>query len=342
MKGRKRVKVVLVGTDSLHGKEMKNVLSKKKFPLGKIDFFDPDVESEYSKLTQFRGEAKVIYPLDKNSISMADLVFLAANKSISREYGILASKAKFRAIDLCGAFNDEEKIPIVVAGVNDDIILSEKFGLIANPHPVTIILSHLFHPAVKKFGLVKAIAFVLQPVSAFGDNGIKELASQSVAVLSSSSFSKKVFKAQIAFNLLSHTEAIDKNGVSSIERQIISEIRRVLESSSFPISLSVVQAPVFHAYSIMTYLELEKKASILALENLFKKSPYFKLSPLSLSSPVSSVLVVGKDKIFIGPIKKEESFPNGFWVWAVADNLTCGSALNAFEIAEKSFFASSA
>jgi aspartate-semialdehyde dehydrogenase len=46
-------------------------------------------------------------------------------------------------------------------------------------------------------------------------------------------------------------------------------------------------------------------------------------------------LVAGKDKIFVGQLKKDEALPNCYWLWAAADNLTRGSALNAYEIARK-------
>ena len=330
----KKPRVVLVGTDTMRGNELKNILSKKSFPLEDIDFFDPDVDEEYSKLTQFRGEPKVIKPLDKDSIQRADLVFLAADKNVNQEFGRLTRKQKMIAIDLSETFNADEKIPIVVSGVNDEIVAREKPALIANPHPVTVILSHLFHAVLGEFGLLKAISFILQPVSAFEKSGIDELADQSYALLSSSTLSKKVFKEQIAFNILSHTEKADRNGFSSVEKQITSEIRRVLSSHDFPFSLSVIQAPVFHTYSIMTYLELERNADIQDLKDIFRKCPFFKFSAPALPSPLS---VSGEEKICIGQIKKELSLPGSFWIWAVADNLTRGSALNAFEIAKKIF-----
>jgi len=333
MSGKKKLRLALVGTDSMRGKEIKNVLGRKKFPLKDIDFFDPDVKEEYSKLTNFREEPQVVHHIDKDSLLNADLVLLAAGKEVNRRFGILARREKrFQAIDLSETFNTEEKVPLVVAGVNDEIIGKEKPSLIANPHPVTVVLSHLFHIILKKFGILKAISFVLQPVSAFEESGIRELANQSFSLLSSSSMSKKVFKEQVAFNILSHIEQLDKNGFSSVERQITSEVGRVLSKSDLPFSLSLVQAPVFHTYSIMTYLELKKKADISGLRNLFKESAFFKLSPSSLSSPVS---VAGKEEIFVGQIKSDESLPNSFWIWTVADNLTRGSALNAFEIAKK-------
>lgn len=335
MSARKKLNLALVGTDSMRGKEIKEVLSQKKFPHEKIDFFDPDVEEEYSKLTDFLGEPKVIRHLEEESLLSSDLVFLASDKAINRKYAKLAQKQKYRAIDLSETFNSEKEVPVVVAGINDEIILKEKPDIIANPHPVTVVLSHIFYLILGKFGMHKAVAFVLQPVSAFEESGIEELANQSVAILNGVSLPKKVFKAQIAFNLLSHTEPMDKSGFSSVEKQIMAETKRVLKRWNFPLTLSIIQAPVFHSYSIMTYLELKKKTSIQPLENLFKKSPYFEFISPSPASPASCVTVAGKEKIFIGQIKREKSLPQSFWIWTVADNLTRGSALNAYEIAEK-------
>ena len=68
MNGKKKLRLALVGTDSMRGNEIKNVLSRKAFPLKDIDFFDPDVKEEYSKLTDFREEPRVIHHIDKDSL----------------------------------------------------------------------------------------------------------------------------------------------------------------------------------------------------------------------------------------------------------------------------------
>jgi aspartate-semialdehyde dehydrogenase len=340
MSRKKRVRVALVGPDTFRGKEVKEVLEEKKFPLERIDFFDPDVKEAYSKLTEFQGEPRVVLPLDKELIEGSDFVFLAADSKTNRSIGHLAAKKRFMAIDLNETFNREKKIPLVVAGVNDRTVLQKNPSLIANPHPVTIILSHILSVIIKKFNLVKAVVFVLQPVSAFDDSGIEELASQSFAVLNGAAVTKNTFRTQVAFNLLSHTESPDKDGFSPTEKQILSELGRVLGIEDLPLSLSIIQAPVFHTYSIMLHLELDKRAGIQDIVNLFSASPNFKVSPPSAYCPVSSVHVAGEDKIFVGQIKKETARPNTFWVWAVADNLTRGSAVNALEILQDLFLSS--
>ncbi len=104
-KSKPAFRVALIGTDSLRGQEIKNLLSVKRFPLTSIDFFDPEVEEEYSKLTQYRDEPKVIHHLDARALEGFDLVFLAASEETSRTYGRLASEKGFQAIDLTGAFS---------------------------------------------------------------------------------------------------------------------------------------------------------------------------------------------------------------------------------------------
>jgi aspartate-semialdehyde dehydrogenase len=333
MNTKKKFRVGLIGTDTMRGKEIKSMLSVKRFPLTRIEFFDSDVREEYGKLTQFQDEPRVIHHPDPGLLEGLDLLFLAADRETNRTYGMMAKKKKFQAIDLEETFADREEIPVVVAGVNDKVMANKRLPLICNPHPVTIILSALLHRLVPKFGVSRAVAFILQPVSAFDKSGIDELASQSAALLSGASPKKKVFKEQIAFNILSHTEVPDANGFSSGERQIITEVKRVLSLPDLAVSLSIIQAPVFHTYSIMAYVELAREASIKDLENLYRGDPLFKIKAPGTSCPVSAISIAGKEQIFIGQIKKEAALPKAFWIWTVTDNLTRGSALNALEIA---------
>jgi len=326
-------RVALVGTDSLRAQEIKNVLAEKKFPLTSIEFYDPDVKEEYSKLTEFAAEPKVIHHLDLSLLEGLDLVFLAADEATNRRCGELALERQFRAIDIHQTFSAEERVPVIVAGVNDHLLFHQDFFLVANPHPVTIMLSHLLHLLMPHFGLVRALAFILQPASAYGESGIEELANQSVSLLSSRAIKKKVFREQVAFNLLSPVEITGPGGFSADERLILTEVRRVLGLPLLPISLSIVQVPVFHTYAIMMFIEFEKSAQVKEVEALFQSRPPFRLASSKRRSGVNSVNVAGKEEIFIGQVKQEELFPSGFWIWALADNLTLGSALNALEIA---------
>ena len=333
----RKPRLALVGSDSLKGREILSVLSAKKFPVASFELYDADVEEEYSKLGQFRGEAKVVHALTPAALEGLDLVFLAADAKTSLRYGRLAAEKDYRALDLGENFNADGNVPLVVAGVNEDVIRMTKPPLLANPHPAAIVLSHLLSALGTGFGVAKAVAVVLEPVSAYAEEGIQELAEQSYALLGSTAMCKKVFPDQVAFNLLARTAKPERNGFSPLENRVAAEVRRILSPADAPLSLSIVLAPVFHTYSIMTHVELAGDVPAAEVEGCLKMNDAFRLATAGETGTISPATVAGKDRIFVGPIKKDPAIPRSFWVWAVADNLTVGSALNAYGIARALF-----
>lgn len=336
-KENRQLRVALIGTDSLRGQEIKNLLAASNFPLKTIEFYDPDVEEEYSKLTDFKEEPKVIHHPDAYLLEGLDLVFLAADRETNRRFGYLAREKGYRAIDLGESFADDPQVPVVVAGVNDSVLRGTPPQIISNPNPVSILLSHIFSSILKNYHLRKAVTMVLQPVSAYENEGIEELAEQSYALLSSSSLNKKVFQEQIAFNFLPAVDQPESDGFSSKEKQIRMEIERILPAADFGFTLSLVQAPVFHVYSLMLFIELGEQPEIRDLESCFGDREIFSLVPAGARDQISNIRVSGQDKIYVGHIKKDSSIDRGYWLWAAADNLIVGSALNALNVARKLF-----
>jgi aspartate-semialdehyde dehydrogenase len=326
-------RLALVGSDTLKGKEILSVLALKKFPLASLELFDPDVEEEYSKLSQFRDEAKVVHALSPAALEGLDLVFLAADAATNSRYGRLASEKDYRAIDLSETFNDDEKVPLVVAGINDAGLRKAQPPLVANPHPAAIMLSHLIATLQSGFGVARAVAVVLEPASARAEEGIQELAEQSTALLGGGTVGGKDPSDRLAFNLRTRAVRAGRKGSLPLESRIGAEIRRVLGLEELAVSVSVVLAPVFHTYSIMAHVELSREASAAELKACFQANDVFWLPAPGDEAVVSSTSVAGKDRIFIGEIKKDPALRKSLWLWAVADNLTVGSALNAYGIA---------
>ena len=93
----RKPRLALVGSDSLKGKEILSIFAARKFPVATFELYDPDVEEEYSKLSQFRGEAKVVHALTPEALIGLDLVFLAVTAGF-----FLLGLAYLRACDhLC-------------------------------------------------------------------------------------------------------------------------------------------------------------------------------------------------------------------------------------------------
>src|SRR5512137_1217190 len=247
----RKPRLALVGSDSLKGKEILNVFTARKFPVASFELFDPDVEEEYSKLSQFGGEAKVVHGLSPAALEGLDLVFLAADAATNLRYGGLAAEKGYQAVDLAETFNADDKVPLIVAGVNDAGLAKARPPLVANPHPAAIMLSHILATLRAGFGVSRAVSVVLEPASAYAEEGIQELAEQSTALLGSGSACHHVFPASLAFNLLARSSRSERKGAVPLETRIGVEVRRVLGPEDLPLSVSVVLAPVFHTYSIM-------------------------------------------------------------------------------------------
>lgn len=329
----RKPRLALVGSDSLRGKEILSVLAEKRFPVASLELFDPDVEEEYSKLGQFRDEPKVVHGLSPAALEGLDLVFLAADTATNLRYGRLAAEKDYAALDLAETFNDDASVPLVVAGINDAGLKKKRPPLVANPHPATIVLAHLLAPLRSAFGLARAVSIILEPASAYAEEGIQELAEQSTALLGSGDACNKVFPESLAFNLLARTAKAERKGFPPLETRLGAEVRRVLGPEETPLALSVVLAPIFHTYAIMTHVELDRQASAADLGACFQAGDMFRLPGQGEDRPISPRAVAGKDRIHLGEIRKDPALPRGFWIWAIADNLTVGSALNAYGIA---------
>ncbi|HRD01636.1 MAG TPA: Asd/ArgC dimerization domain-containing protein [Candidatus Saccharicenans sp.] len=331
----RQFRLALIGTDSLCSREIREALASDPLPLKSIEFYDPGVEEEYSQLTEFKGEARVIHHPDAYLLEGLDLVFLVADRETNLKFGRLAKDKGFRAIDLAGTFRGDSEVPAVVSGVNDQILDNKEIFLVANPHPISIILSQVLSTLANLAPVVRSAAVVLQPVSAYDYGGIEELAEESFTLLSSGNYERKIFPEQIAFNSFPLSEKMGPDGYSLKEEQVKQEIKNILAGKNINLSLSIVQVPVFHGYGLMIYTELAENKQLSEVENVFRKNCLFKYFPANSSQLISNKLAAGKDEIFVGHLRKEADCPGSFWIWVAADNLSAGSAVNALGLARK-------
>jgi len=331
----RQFRVALIGTNSLRAQEIREQLASGLIPLNSIEFYDPGVEEEYSQLTEFQGEAKVIHHPDVYLLEGLDLVFLAADQETNLKFGQLAKDKGYRAIDLAGSFAGWPEVPAVVVGVNDRILDNKKIALAANPHPVSIIITQVLSALARLAPVLRSLAVVLQPASAYEQAGIEELAEESFSLLSSGNYERKIFPEQMAFNSFPLTEKAAPAGHSLKEKQVEQEIKSILSGQNISFSLSMIQVPVFHGYSLMVYTELAENRALTEVENVFKKNRLFRYFPPNSSQLISNKLVAGENEIFVGHLRRDSDRPGSFWLWVAADNLTAGSAVNALELARK-------
>jgi aspartate-semialdehyde dehydrogenase len=117
--------------------------------------------------------------------------------------------------------------------------------------------------------------------------------------------------------------------------KIIRETQKILEEPAMRITATTVRVPVMRCHSEAVNVELERplkpndaRALLSAMPGLVVfDDPVRKLYPMPLDAS-------GKDEVFVGRIREDQSVNNGLNLWVVSDNLRKGAALNAIQIAE--------
>ena len=174
------------------------------------------------------------------------------------------------------------------------------------------------------------MATVFEPASEHGQKGMDELHEQTVNLLSFQPLPKKVFDAQVAFNMVARYGEQSVPALATVERRVLKHYQRIAGKDAPLPSLLLVQAPIFHGYAFTLHIEMEKPVEI---EDMSKAlaGEHVTITGLAEESP-SNVNAAGQGDVLVS-IQPDTNLANGLWLWAAADNLRIAAA-TAVECAE--------
>jgi len=323
--------MAIVGSTILKGKELREVLVEKRFPVKKMRLLDYKKGGE---LTEFDGEPKLVQKIEENSFDGVDIAFFCGDPAETAKYLPWAEKKGVTAIDLSQAPPPKKETPIIVIGVNEGEIAKNR-GIIRNPHPITISLCTVLHLLQRTFGIQYSVCTVFQPASEYGKEGMDELFNQTIGVLNFKKAAGRIFPKQLAFNLIPRVKKPYAKRYIDYESIIINEIRAVLGKEFPPLTLSLIQAPIFHSHTISMFVTLRSEPTAEEVESQLTNRQLTTFTDL-LQDPLSPtpVEVACSDTINLGRVRRDKQIERGYWLWVVTDNFRRGCALNAVRIAE--------
>lgn len=326
------LRVAIVGATSLRGKEMKEVLEERLFPVKKLALLDDD--ESLGQLTEFQGEPALVASIDADAFRENDLVFFASTSSaFTLGQWPQAAAGTAAVIDLSHALLEVPGAGLRVPPLADCLPPAEESPRrwFIVPHAASIALLALLGRLSRAFALRQAVANVFEPVSERGAAGLDELQEQAVRLLSFQEFPRRVYDAQVAFNLLARYGAESSPSLEDVEEVVRLGVERCGPTLAERLALRVLQAPVFHAHCLSVFVELEQSAEEEAVEEALAGPRVSVLTQDQL--PAGAVDVAGRDEVVVGPVLRDRARPSCFWLWAVADNLRL-TAHTAVDIAE--------
>jgi len=324
--------VAVVGATGAVGEEMLKILQQRNFPLKNLRVLAS--ERSKGKLLKFKEEKLKVERLSSASLKGIEIALFSAGASISREFSPKMVKMGAVVVDNSSAFRMEKDVPLIVPEVNPWALKNHQ-GIIANPNCSTIQLVVAINPIHLRVKIKRMIISTFQSVSGTGREAILELKKQSESYLAGNSTTSKVYPHQIAFNLLPHIGQFLPSGYTEEEMKLVNETRKIMEDPSIAITATCVRVPVFISHSEVVTIETKEKISVEKVREILSSSPgvIVKDEPQKGSYPLP-IEAAGKDEVFVGRIREDESITNGINLWVVADNLRKGAALNTIQIAE--------
>lgn len=327
----KKVNLCLLGASGAVGQEMLKVLEERKFPINELRLLG---NREAGKKVKFNGKEYTIEKTSKDSFNNMDIVLAAVDSDLSKKLIPLAVKAGSIVVDNSSAFRMDKNVPLVIPEVNPEDIKLHK-GIISNPNCSTIIALTALAP-LHKFGKIKRIiASTYQAVSGAGKDGMEELEQQIKDYTAGKKLVNKVFKYQIAFNLIPQIDSFDKNGYTKEELKMTNEGRKILHSPDMQISCTCVRVPVIRSHSESITIETDKKITVKKARELLSKAKGVKVvdDPLKFKYPMP-LYTSNQDDIYVGRIREDISAKNSLTFWCAGDQIRKGAATNAVQIAE--------
>jgi aspartate-semialdehyde dehydrogenase len=326
--------VAVIGATGAVGKESLEILDERKFPLSSLRLF-ASKRSAGDVLSCQGKEWKVEELTPSSSFAGVDIAFISATDAISREYGARLGAAGVVVIDDSAVFRMDADVPLVVPEVNGQALRSMPRGIVAIPNCTTTPLVMALKPLHDAATVKRVVVTTFQSVSGTGTAAMDELVEQTKALMSFQDVKAEVYPYQIAFNLLPHIGSFGEGGDCSEEVKIVRETRKILEAPAMRVTATTVRVPVLRCHSEAINVELERpltpndaRAALAALSGVIVyDDPVKKLYPMPLDA-------TGKDEVYIGRVREDESVTNGLNLWVVSDNLRKGAALNAVQIVE--------
>jgi aspartate-semialdehyde dehydrogenase len=318
-------RVAVVGATGAVGRTMLQLLRERSFPADELVLF-ASARSAGSVI-----DGRTVQLLDDSAdLDGFDIALFSAGATTSRAWAPRFAQRGAAVIDNSSAFRRNPEVPLIVSEVNPHALRGHS-GLIANPNCSTMQLMVALAPIHRAVGIERLIVSTYQSVSGTGQKALGELDAQARASLAGDTPpAPTIYPDLIAFNVIGAAGSFsDGDDHTDEERKMMFETRKILEDEEIGIAVTCVRVPVRVGHSESVNLQTREPITPEEVRQLLGRAP-----GLILEDVPSPLRAEGRDEVFVGRIRRDESHPRALSMWVVSDNLRKGAATNAVQIAE--------
>ncbi len=324
--------LAVVGATGAVGRIVRELLEERNFPVERVRFL-ASKRSAGSKLP-FRGGEVTVEELTPDVFHDIDLCIGSTPDDIALQFVPWARKHGTVVVDESGAWRMDPDVPLVVPEVNSQAALEHQ-GVIASPNCSTTQMVVAMKPLHDFARIRRVIVSTYQATSGAGVAGELDLLEGTKALLSGENYQYKTFDHPIAHNLIPQIGSCREAGYTSEESKMVLETQKIFGDTSIRVCPTCVRVPVTNCHSESILVETDTKVTSDQARELFQAaSGITVIDDLENRSYPMPQQCSGKDDVFVGRIREDNSSDKGIAFWCVSDNLRKGAATNAVQIAE--------
>ena len=321
------MKLAVVGATGLVGQEVLRVLEERKFQFDEL-FLVASAKS-VGQILRFKNKDYTIMSIEEGCKLAPDVAIFSAGGNTSLEWAPKYAEMGTIVIDNSSAWRMDPTKKLIVPEINGhELKIDDR--IIANPNCSTIQMVMALAPLHVKYKLKRVVVSTYQSVTGTGKDAVQQMMDERNNVEGT-----KVYPHRIDMNALPHIDSFTDNGYTKEEMKMVNETRKILGDQTIGVTSTTVRVPTVGGHSEAINAEFHNDFSLSEVRETLVNTPGLIVqdNPKNNLYPMP-ITAHGKDEVFVGRLRRDESQPNTLNMWVVADNLRKGAATNAVQIAE--------
>ena len=321
------MKIAVVGATGMVGAVMLKLLEERQFPL--TELIPVASERSVGKKISYKGIDHTIVGLEAAVKMRPDIAIFSAGGDTSIEWAPKFAEVGTTVIDNSSAWRMDPTKKLIVPEINASILTPDD-KIIANPNCSTIQLVMALSPLHDKYKMKRVVISTYQSVSGTGVKAVQQLENEINGVEG-----EMAYPYPIGRNALPHCDVFLDNGYTKEEMKLAMEPQKILNDRSFAITATAVRIPTAGGHSESVNIQFENDFELQEVRSILSQTEGVTVQDnTDTNTYPMPIYANGKDDVFVGRIRRDESQEHSLNMWIVSDNLRKGAATNTIQIAE--------
>ncbi len=309
--------IAIVGFNNALAKNILELMSLRGYDKNNVKVFSTNVQKNTK--VSFGEEDIIVADIEELNPADFSAIIFTDNDRTTSIYGTKFAKSKVRIINATKAFEGDENIPVIVGGINENMLNKANKNIINVPHPFVVEFLSAIVGLAQKYTIKRINLSTYTSVDYENQDGMSELYNQTRKILMNDTASSTgLFHKTIAFNVIPQVSSFIGEE-TEIEWLYNSQIKQVLGFDT-KVHANCAVVPVFVGQGIFANIEVEEEIDAdEAREDIKKAKGVLVVDRQEDGGYITINDAQGESSVFISRIRQDISVENGISLWICGD-----------------------